>query len=102
MARLSRLVRPALLRRSGRLPPGAHPPGDRPDRGRCLWRRDPACLATPACGGSEAQVVADRLRATCVRAAVASRRSGVRRPRLGFLVIAALPLTDVEVRAPAR
>ena len=47
-------------------PAGADPRGDRADRGRRLWRRDPAPSAAPAGGGGAPQVAADRLRAARV------------------------------------
>src|SRR5580704_1863717 len=82
MAGLSRLVRSALRRRARRLPPGTHSGGDRPDRGRLLWRGDPAPLAAPAGGGGASQVAVDRLRATGLRTAGPSGRSRLRRYRL--------------------
>src|ERR1700704_2879931 len=86
MARLSRLVRSALRRRTRRLPTGPHSGEDRPDRGRLLRWGNPAPIAAPAGGGGAPQVAVDRLRATGLRTAGPSGRARLRRYRLEQLM----------------
>src|SRR5690348_6504424 len=82
MAGLPGMVRSALFRGTGRFSAGPDPRGGRPDRRRCLWRRNPPADIAAAGRRRPAKVAADRLRATRVGAARTLRGSRLRRVRL--------------------